>query len=983
MIRINYNKQRGFTLIEALFSSIVLGIGLLALAGFHAVALQDGTAVKMRMVATNLAQEKLDDLKSFIRLRDDPAIDEDGDGVNNNDCGAGKFCYSEIASNGGGLENGGGLALPNATDTISGTAYTRSWTVVCYSEAAGAVASVNADCSDADFKLVTVTIAWTDNKGVGQSTSLENVIYGVDPANMARAMANPAPPPGPKVTYTPIGVPDAVPVPISSGDGKYKESSKPLPDVSSKGYSLRTEFDAVSYTSVGGVTKKDAQLEFATVNCVCEFAGTGTGYPASYFYWDGIKLRIKTPAAMVSKMTGTAPSISGDQQDELCTSCCRDHHDSEAPGAGSPTTALYDPDRPTADYTGNNHKHYYYQDVSQPQLGLVEVAESAGNRYLEACRFTRVDGIYRLLQDWRAIDMVVMPKLSYLEVNATLAAYQAYLLNYLRYQSREDCTSASATGCANIDQSAAPLKSTLVTRDLLNHAVDTSDGDQLLARALYSDRVYGKTTPRTLDTTYYTALASKINDYESDSSVTWLDRVPFNEVNVTLLASWHSDDTDSVSVTNSPILSLSSTTPDYYGVTLRGKTTVKSTGDGSASISAHLLPSNSGLTGGVTRPTYTGTTDYDVATLLNTGTAIPYSSEIGTDRHDHASTGRKSNSILITRSGAVSPSSGTLLGGNSSVDLTGIAVAEYPSGTACTVETTSVLGSTASGTFKCSDSYTGQVQITLAGHFFNNALDANSNYKYDDGGSYTSLNTCTAGSCGNFWVFGPSVNIFGACNGSVCTDTNVSVTSHLNDGATGVACTIVGSTIACPVALDSVTKIWEGTFKIANKAGMAYYLKADATSCDSNDGTGEKKTSNAPMVSAGPADKQAAFNLCASDMVATPPPPTQPTVVSLAIVGSNTVNTASFQLIWADVPDETGYVVYKCTVANSNSTCAPNQAATGTLAANTTTTTQSVDNLDSLCLNVVAVNAGGSSLPSQTMCVYYKKNLTPVITGPL
>lgn len=982
---INISRQRGFSMVEALFSALILGIALLALAGFQAVALQDGSLIKARSVAANLAQEKLDDLRSFTYLTDGDSSDDGSTASASNLCGLGNFCFSEIAGNAGGQEESDGdLILPAGSVAGYIDNYTLSWDVACYAESAAAQLGI-VNCADPDgnpatddipsAKLVTVTLSWTDSKGTAQSVFLQGIIYAMDPSRVARAAISPVSTQGPRVSYTPIGVPDAVPVPISTGDGKFKESSKPLPDVSSKGYSLRTEFDAVSYTTAGGTTKKDSQIEFATVNCVCEFAGSGQGYPASYFYWTGGNLDIKVPEATVTKMTGTAPSISGDKQDPLCTACCRDHHDSEAPGTANPSTALYDPDRPAADYAGNNHKHYYYANAANPANGLIEVLESTGAKYLEACRFARVDGVYRLLQDWRALDMVVMPKLDYLENESKLAAYQTYLLDYLRYQSKVDCTASGATGCSDIEQSAVPVKSDLPSRNLTNQ--NTNAKPQLLARALYSDRVYSEGAPRTLDAAYYTYLANKI------AAGTWLDILPFNEVNVTLLASWHSDDATSVSVRNDKILSISATASDYYGVYYRGEALVNSGGDGIANIWAHLLPGNSGLTGGATRATYLNMVDYDASTLLPTANPVGYdattapngyASELGTDRHDHASSLRKSNSIQVSRSGASPPqASGSVRVGNSSADLSSVTVAQTPGSTACTVSYTA---GDNSGSFGCSVSYTGNVQISGSGFFFNNAPDADGNGSFDagiDGGAYTDINSCPSGNCGNFWVFGPTAYVSGKCHGNQCANSTFASTI---DESTYVACTLDldGVTVKCPVTLDEVSHTWSGKIRITGNGSI--YVKADATSCDATAGTGAKLT--AASILAGPADKQAAFNMCASDLPSQPAAPSAPTILGVNTSGSTTT------VSWSNVSGETGYKVYKCT-QSGNASCAPTDEIGGTLADLTSLGVTRPGNGETFCFNVKAyVTAGGVSsygAASQTMCVY-RSGGSYTYTGP-
>ncbi len=654
--QIGIRHQHGFSLIESLVSALILGIALFGLAGFHAAALKDGSLVKARSAAASLAQEKLDDLRSFIFLKDDTAIDEDGDGNLTNDCDAGKFCFSEIAASdtsdvnlGGGREDAdGNLLLPSGTvylDPPLNTKtyidnYSRAWTVTCATETAGSALSFidpsdpSDPCTGATAKLATVTISWKDSKGEDQLVRLQSVIYAMDPLRLALGTATSFSTQKPKVGYTPIGVPDGVPVPINTGSEKFKESSKPLPDVSRRGVSLIVEFDSVSYTTSGGSSKKDAQQEFATVSCVCKFAGDGDGYPASYFTWDGSGLQVKVPGSKVHKMTGAAPSIGGDPQDGLCTACCRDHHDSEGPSTMIPTTALYDPDRPVApvapvtDYTGNNHKHYNYNPST---LSLDEVDQIPGNHYLEACRFVRVDGFQRLLQDWRAVDMVVIPRDNYLSNTNTsaLSKYQQYLVDYLIYQTRVvDCAAApGASGCASTPNE--PPKTDLVPRDLTGPPIE----NQLLARALYVDRVYSKTAPRTLDATYYSTLASKIS-----TNATWLDLLPFNEVNVTLLANWVSSHTSVVEVTNAAI------TDELYS---RGNTTILTGSVDSAKITAYLLPSNSGLTGGVKRAEVPAAVDYN--DLLSPSGTIPYAGPIGIDRDDHRSANRKSDFLNIGR----------------------------------------------------------------------------------------------------------------------------------------------------------------------------------------------------------------------------------------------------------------------------------------------------------------------------------------------
>lgn len=988
---INISKQRGFSMVEALFSALILGIALLALAGFQAVALQDSSLVKARSVAANLAQEKLDDLRSFTYLTDGDSSDNGSAASPTNLCGLGTFCFSEIAGNAGGQEQSDGdLILPSGS--ISGYIdnYTLSWDVACYTESTAAQLGI-VNCADPDgdpatddipsAKLVTVTLSWTDSKNESQSVFLQGIIYAMDPSKVARAALSPVSTQKPRVSYTPIGVPDAVPVPISTGDGKFKESSKPLPDVSSKGYSLRTEFDSVSYTTAGGTTKKDSQIEFATVNCVCEFAGSGQGYPASYFYWTGGNLDIKVPDATVTKMTGTAPSINGDKQDDLCTACCRDHHDSEAPGTSSPTTALYDPERPSADYTGNNHKHYYYVNSSQPAQGLTEVAETTGNRYLEACRFARVDGIYRLLQDWHAIDLVVMPYdnvsagISYLSNTATLTKYQTYLQNYLKYQAQIDCTAASGTGCTSINQSSPPDKTSTAVLPSRNLSGLTQPA-QLLARALYADKVYGEDTPRTLDASYYTYLANKI------SGGTWLDILPFNEVNVTLLTSWSSSNTSVVTVSNEQIQDIEASAADYYGVYSRGSADVINS-SGSSTVYAYLLPSNSGLTGGTTRCTYPAVKnvncnvnlsgdvkDYD-SSLAESGT-IPYASEIGIDRHDHrqgdyvlgSDRNRLRDSITISASSG-NTVSGHIRAGNAAAEsaFTATSLVSLVASPSASCTVTNLVSGVADYTCTLSDGYSGTVaaSTTLANGFFDvggdTAYDTESASKgYSGSAANLPENTCSMSSggvdanCKNFWLFGNTITIKGSCTGTACASAAI----RSNDGSGAVNCTYSSGAVTCPVTLNATSKTWTGSITI-NGTHVS-----TTTSCDSS----SPASATTAGFTAGPEDMQSAFTLCATGGAAVAPSAPSP-----AWTGSGNPES----LVWSAVSGATGYYVYMCSTTNKNSLTSCTPTTTLVSAQGTTTFAPSVPaSKDTYCYNVKSYNDAGASAASSTKCIYFK-----------
>lgn len=623
--------QRGFSLIEALFSALILAIALLGLAGFQVAAMSDASLVKARSVGVSLAQEKLDDLRGFTRLADDPAT------TTINECATPTFCFSEIAQNAGGAEeSGGALVLPSGNVAGYLDGYSIAWTVTCSAETAGSALAFSASCSDADAKLATVTVSWTDSKGAGQTVSLQGVIYAMDPARMAGGLARSFSSAKPVASYTPIGVPDGVPVPINTGGSQYKESSKPLPEVSQSGTGIEVSFDSVIYSGGDGNYTKDSQEEFATVGCECQFS-SGEGYTPTRKVWNGRSLEVKAgekvPKAVGIPLDNQAP--------DACTVCCRDHHD-----RADSSDPKYDPQRPASDYTGGNHKHYWYTDC----VGQANCSDSAKNTslasatpftevtsgaYLESCRVMRTDGFWRVLQDWELRKVTILPY-NFLLDTGNLTNYVGLVTAVVK--------NAVTTDSGNGGITPDPLSG----RDL-----SLSPGDkpvQLLARAVYVDKIYSEDDPSSLDTAYYTALLEKISAGGTD----WLESAAFYEANLTLLYDWTSSETSIATVSSEPISAIYDPTNGYYGSFSRGKVTVQSgTSAGSTTITARARLANSGITGGVNR----------------TGSSYVAGVSYGTDIDDNAKTLIDTITVNRLAEGSSHSIIGKVLKGNSSVNV--------------------------------------------------------------------------------------------------------------------------------------------------------------------------------------------------------------------------------------------------------------------------------------------------------------------------
>lgn len=734
---IGYAQQRGFSLIEALFSALILAIALLGLAGFQVAAMSDSSLVKARSLAANLAHEKLDDLRGFTRLANDPAtplVDE---------CAAPTFCFSEIADNAGGAEeSGGALVLPSGDVTGYLDSYSIAWTVTCSTETAGSALSFGTSCADAVAKLATVTVSWTDSKGAGQTVSLQGVIYAMDPARMAGGLARSFSSAKPGASYTPIGVPDAVPVPINTGTGELKESSKPVPEVSTKGIAAEVSFDAVTYVSTGGGYEMTQAEEFLTVACECTFGGSGTGRTPSRMIWNGTTLEAKV-GDEVSKTVGV-PADNG--QSDHCTACCRDHHDATG-------QTQYDPERPDSEYVVGNHKHYWYQACvaggstlgkttgcnaadKNPANGYAEVDSGA---YLESCRFKRVDGFWRVWQDWREVKMTVVPY-DYLQNSSNLDAYVDMIVAAVENTIRTDSGNGSTTVPA------------LTGRDISFGSI--GQVKQLLSRAVYVDRIYQADDPTALDADYYDHLVALIADSDD-----WLNIVPFYEVNLTLLTDWSSNMLTKASVTSQTIVNIGDVSGGYYNSYSRGKVTALASGSETPSITATSRLHNTGVTGGINyaSPSY-GISPYD-------------------------NSGPLSDSILVTLPGSSSSLSisGKFIRANVSANFSTLQV----SGATCVVDTF-----TGGNELAYSCPVTSGSDVTLA------YSSSASGYSFSPA-SQAFEGVTTAQVAGNVTVYGPTVAISGSVTssggGKLTGVTATSGSCTIASGGKSYSCTVPNS----------------------------------------------------------------------------------------------------------------------------------------------------------------------------------------------
>lgn len=154
-------RAAGISLIEVMITLVVISSGLLAYVAMQRGIYREASLSAGRVAATELALAKLEDLRGFTALYTT----------------AGQFAFQDIAANAGGSLAGGSV-------TVDNIAFNRSWSVAdSWYTAVNSAATLTAPAGNPlpGFKLVTVTLTWTDQNGASQSLSLPSAIAAVNP----------------------------------------------------------------------------------------------------------------------------------------------------------------------------------------------------------------------------------------------------------------------------------------------------------------------------------------------------------------------------------------------------------------------------------------------------------------------------------------------------------------------------------------------------------------------------------------------------------------------------------------------------------------------------------------------------------------------------------------------------------------------------------------------------------------------------------
>jgi Tfp pilus assembly protein PilV len=685
------------SLIEVFVALLVLSVGLIALAKLQVDLVRGGSDARSRTVALDLAEQKIEDLRTFAAISDPTACPSWS-------TSASPMCWSYIATNAGGRIASGNL-------TIAGVQFNLAWSSALSTFGTGATAGSTND--------VAVTVSWVNQQGATQTVTSNGSIVNVAPGSVLLG-SQPVSAPGspPSTLYTPGSAPEVVAIPLNNGYGGKRETTKPLPTVSKSDTNTMVSFETVNYHLVGSQNLVDTNEPFRTVNCHCQLAGAGPGLtPARHSFVGGV-LRDRPGVYVASKPeTGTA-SGNDSSVGSACNICCRDHHDGPQQTIGGSTD--YNRYNPTA---GSDHKHYVIG-------GSTPVG--AGGVYDEACRLKIVNGLLQVYQDWQLQTVTVMPESDMVNLDGSNGP------NYSNYQT---AVQKFVMGVASAQAGIGSAPTNLLTWFTPGSVSINPATSQLLARAIYIDYM-----PSNL----LTAINGILTDGNPANDSSIMSMVPYYEVHMTKLADWSVyPDLNNALVSSAPVVTDSSgAVGTLYS---RGFVQPAATPPGGTpTILASIKSHNTGVTDtSAVSPSYE--VPHSTTAQTVSGTTHYYTS---TNPNGEAPTGHGDGTLNVTVAANAKniTITGTFQQASGSATISGNVGASIGGVSCSTTNTTK--GKNWSETFTCTvtadstGNWSGTVNFSSAsGYAF--CLSDNA---VKSGKTYTTM--CTAMSGGN-WALGP------------------------------------------------------------------------------------------------------------------------------------------------------------------------------------------------------------------------------------
>lgn len=541
----NIKTTRGFSLIEVLLAFIIVAVSAAGLVKLQNSYLKQEGSNSARESAMHLAENKLDELRSFTSVKTT----------------AGEFAYQDIQTDQGNAIGGDGT-LTAGSHTIGNTVYNLHWNVTNINLQTPAL-------SYPDRKDVIIVVTWTNYEGSNTQLQLASSISAQLSTGNNSGDSLGASDDKPQITYNPGAAPDVVSVTIKAGTKE--ETSKPLPTVYQSGDNVVVKTETITYDTQSG---RKIQEDQATLSCNCSLqSGNASKKLPAYPLLDSLGQYWELGQS-VNKSYGLNTS-NQNAQSPLCNICCENHFD----GVNS-TNGSFDQ---YYNVLRKGHGHY--------RLSGSNLVTAGSGSYLEACRLLRVDGFYQPMPDWNLAVINVMSP-DFLSDPSNQENYEKYVQSVVRahfaWQKAGRSGNFTPTSLNSWLSSGGNVTNGGATStDLTLQAGSTA---QLIARGVYVDLLNDETGQ------YLSQLDS------ADEEL--LAKVPFNELNLTLLANWSLTTANQsyATVTNETVKTIVDASQNYYGTYSRGRLSALQATPATGSVvqsipvTANIRTSNSGIT---------------------------------------------------------------------------------------------------------------------------------------------------------------------------------------------------------------------------------------------------------------------------------------------------------------------------------------------------------------------------------------------------
>ena len=487
-------RNRGFTLLEIMIAVLIISIGVTALANLQGKLSRYSTVAKQRTIAMNLAEQQIETMHSFYTMGDTGA----------GPCSIVQSGFDDLAD-----------CADGTTLSVGNMQFDLSWNLdefVQNADGTTEIYAIDSSLLRPDLKLVTIRVEWGDGQGDTHHIELVDIVDGTSVFNTGRVLARVDSNTPPRILFTQFDFPGVVEIAI--GSDKVKGSTTPKPKITNQGVNVITTFDVVTFLQTGSNAYLQRREEFKVANCICTM-NTGIDSGRAPTTWTGKEY---TLGEQVSKRTGSV-SANESGQPAACEMCCNDHHD--ATGASD----KYDSFRPAFD--GDSGGFNFLGDHAHYQIsnGVKTVADE-GDDYLEVCRFIRKDGLFQLTTDLSVQNLDVVKATYPTNFNSS---YSTSVVNFV----------TDFTDLVSVPDYPSSVPDASYSSGALGIFLGNAGTKvQAMSRGIYIDYITDELLMkikclRANDTGLYSDYCDLLKD------PTWLEILPFFDVDVTSLANWN------------------------------------------------------------------------------------------------------------------------------------------------------------------------------------------------------------------------------------------------------------------------------------------------------------------------------------------------------------------------------------------------------------------------------------------------------------